>query len=459
MKYDLNGGVLIIGSLYWQDDLKPGDGVRKQWREHYLLTKAAYRVSVPIRYGRFSGSAPEGNQIYTMVFDRHIPKPLYGKAKAIPFRERIRDWAQLRTQVSELSGAEGNGNLFVKGNEAVWCICTIIFNPKLSEQTRKDILSRWRIELSNCLDGKNIDLEAYGISQDGELQIPWPEEAHEMDFLLATSTTARIRNDVAELTVKEICDYINNRPYFIPNFLNGISTYQDGDIIRHASSDSIFVRSFFKALVERYEQKKKEDIYHRYWSWDHCFQTFQSEAECGLKSLHLANYLASWGMNRGSGGLLQKNYRIHEEIIKKLLSEEYATLTASLPGAFSLDRIKLMMKLKGELTNYYGQIAFERSGEKYIMSATDTLVSKVLLGTLACVPAFDQFFIFGLSITGMKVRSLNQRTVEIIGAWIERHQIEDVIMTFPDDIKRLPVMKLVDIYFWSIGYVLASNRS
>lgn len=42
--------------------------------------------------------------------------------------------------------------------------------------------------------------------------------------------------------------------------------------------------------------------------------------------LHLAFYLASWGMYRGSSFLLQKDYRVHYDVLKEILNERYNSL-------------------------------------------------------------------------------------------------------------------------------------
>ena len=104
-----------------------------------------------------------------------------------------------------------------------------------------------------------------------------------------------------------------------------------------------------------------DDRYHRYCSWEHCYLHFRrlrlvkSNADIATATLHLAFYLASWGMPT-----------LH-------------------------------------------------------VSPTDTLVTKVLLGTLGCIPAYDTFFINGVT------------------CWSG--------ITYP-------VMKLADMYFWSLGYQL-----
>lgn len=46
-------------------------------------------------------------------------------------------------------------------------------------------------------------------------------------------------------------------------------------------------------------------------SRNHCFEAFGRLKDLELLSLHLGFYLASWGMYRGSSGLLQKDFLIH----------------------------------------------------------------------------------------------------------------------------------------------------
>ena len=61
---------------------------------------------------------------------------------------------------------------------------------------------------------------------------------------------------------------------------------------------------------------------HRYKSWEHCYNFFKKiskkkldEEELDLAQLHLAFYLASWGMYRGSSFILQKDYTIFKKIV------------------------------------------------------------------------------------------------------------------------------------------------
>ncbi len=232
MKMNLNGGVLIVGSLFWQDDLKPEkeDGIRKQWRENRLVEKNSVDVMVPIRYGRLSGQKKNDNQVYTMVFDKSLHAKDFGIAKAIPFQNVITSWQELESEVVEMSKAEGTGNSFVKGMKA-WCVCSIIFNPKVSLETQASTLKKWHENLKSNLEGYGHLSQArnrYCVGEEGELLISWPKYADDFDFLIATSTKAE--SDMSKITPEEIVKYIVNRDYFLLNRKARIQTFQDIDI-------------------------------------------------------------------------------------------------------------------------------------------------------------------------------------------------------------------------------------
>ena len=74
------------------------------------------------------------------------------------------------------------------------------------------------------------------------------------------------------------------------------------------------------------------DPHHRYRSWDHCYSYFQglvpssTKKDIDLASVHLAFYLASWGMYRGSSFIIWKDYQIHIPTIRTLLEQQYRPL-------------------------------------------------------------------------------------------------------------------------------------
>src|SRR3990172_3402096 len=106
MNWDLSGGVIIIGSLLWQNYLKEeGDNIRLNWRNCHLDIESKIPVRVPIRYGRKSASG-----IMTMVFSNRMAKRS-GFGYVIPLKRKINNRDELLSECTALSTAEG-----MKGN-------------------------------------------------------------------------------------------------------------------------------------------------------------------------------------------------------------------------------------------------------------------------------------------------------------------------------------------------------
>ena len=76
-----------------------------------------------------------------------------------------------------------------------------------------------------------------------------------------------------------------------------------------------------KSKILSFHQQLQSDKHHRYKSWEHCFSYFsKKKLDEAIACLHLSFYLASWGMYRGSSFLLWKDYLVHREVVKHILS-------------------------------------------------------------------------------------------------------------------------------------------
>ena len=73
-------------------------------------------------------------------------------------------------------------------------------------------------------------------------------------------------------------------------------------------------------------------------------------------ALHLGFYLASWGMYRGSTGLLQKDYQIHIEAVS--IIKNYYDLRCSMSKEINRGQIDQLISLKEDLFNYYNQFRY-----------------------------------------------------------------------------------------------------
>ena len=145
--------------------------------------------------------------------------------------------------------------------------------------------------------------------------------------------------------------------------------------------------------------------------------------------------------------MLQKDYKIHIEAIKILLQPKYNGLWGKTWKDTRTDKKDLDLLFEGglvdELSNYY---------EGVDISPTDTLITKILLGTMGCVPAYDRFL-----KTGLGAEELIQK--------FGRNSMEKIIdgygkssgFSLPN-YNNYPQMKIIDSIFWQYGYYMDEIR-
>ncbi len=203
-----------------------------------------------------------------------------------------------------------------------------------------------------------------------------------------------------------------------------------------------------------FHDQLQTDIHHRYKSWEHCYSYFSgTEIDEDHACLHLAFYLASWGMYRGSSFLLWKDYLIHREVVRKILTmTRLRNIDFSQPNEQVIsDVIEFVAWIK----SWYQKNISQVNGQETTVNVTDTLATKILLGTIGCIPAYDRYFIDGLRTGKIGYSSLSERN---FGAVVRFYQ--NNISSFNSAQASIqkssglfyPAMKLVDMYFWQIGY-------
>lgn len=209
-------------------------------------------------------------------------------------------------------------------------------------------------------------------------------------------------------------------------------------------------------VIEKYISGIASDEFHRYRSWDNCFQSFSSSRQSEIQILELAFYLASWGMYRGSSGLLQKNHLIHKGAVDIIYLKINQKLKCNETKEVKRDNIQAILSMKNELAQHYSSIYFTTGKEKSkSISPTDTLLSKIILGTLGCVPAYDRYFLDGLKEMKMAHNSFSEASLIELFKFIENNKKEVELaqkLVKKKTKKHYPVMKILDMYFWQIGY-------
>jgi len=208
--------------------------------------------------------------------------------------------------------------------------------------------------------------------------------------------------------------------------------------------------------IRRFHERLRGDPHHRFRSWEHCHSFFMGNpTDYDLASLHLAFYLASWGMYRGSSFLLQKDYRVHAAVVEEILNPRYASLKNLTLDDFTLDsrRTEVVDGLFGLVAWIKSWYAANTTTHRGAANVSDTLATKILLGTLGCTPAYDRFFIAGLKKCGLKFSYLNKTNFSEMVSFCLRHRdaFQDAKAVVSSYGVEYPTMKIIDMYFWRLG--------
>lgn len=270
-----------------------------------------------------------------------------------------------------------------------------------------------------------------------------------------------------------------------------------------------------KVIVKKYyssfQNLNEGDAGTRFKSWEYCHQFFldnkdkfkgkfidgvlvknedltpEQKSIRDLMALHLAFYLASWGMYRGSSFLLNRDYKAHLKAVDIILEPKYESLwnfnptdEDSIESAYKLlfsqseNNRGIYWRIKEEA---YKSISDPESNSSSSCNSpskgvpTDTLITKILLGTFACIPAFDRFFEVGVKISNNnlpeeeKLSTNLESNPQITFTAISKFALNrsDSISSLINDdnfegLKDYPVMKIVDMYLWQKGYDSPSSE-
>lgn len=223
-------------------------------------------------------------------------------------------------------------------------------------------------------------------------------------------------------------------------------------------------KEFIPSINKFYKQVNIPN--HRYKSWEHCYYVFlkarnnKKNINIDELCLNLAFYLASWGMYRGSSFLLQYDYKIHEPVVRELLKEKYNNLQ----GIKCKDirgNIDIFDDLYREIKDIYKSARTKVKEKEIKNDVTDTLCTKVLLGTLGCTPAFDKYFVKGIKKYNISTKAsksfknydkVSRLLIELADFYCNNEtKLKKYTKAYKADKYLYPQMKILDMGFWEIG--------
>lgn len=191
------------------------------------------------------------------------------------------------------------------------------------------------------------------------------------------------------------------------------------------------------------------------YSWLHCYRHFHRPATEALAldrdhaALHLGFYLASWGMFRRSF-LRWHSYTVHLGVIDQLVAPRFSALWKQEFGIGDNDSslAPLILDAINAVREAYGPFAPQAG-------ASDTLVTKVLFATFGCLPACDTYFRAGFRNCGFRYSCPDAAFVDGIFRFCKDHLAElrqEQTWIETEFAVRYPLMKIVDMCFWQIGW-------
>lgn len=250
----LQGAVIMIGSLFWEDennciDQKSSRDLaeqRRNWRANRLNMASAKLIDLPIRYGRKSETR---YCTYTMAFANSAENK--GKGYVVPYREKIsveENFNQLYYQAIELAYIEGISKSVENTLVKKWGSVALKLNPKFlneSQEVANSLLNYWRQYYSELkIELYRIDEnENYSITEDGLLNFEFEESLEDIDYFLATPVSPNVKKYPDG---KEIANAMNTTreeyyDYFVENYNKGIIT-DDDEIIRNNLPEKVKAR-------------------------------------------------------------------------------------------------------------------------------------------------------------------------------------------------------------------------
>jgi hypothetical protein len=168
------------------------------------------------------------------------------------------------------------------------------------------------------------------------------------------------------------------------------------------------IKKSFGQFLEGNGKNKGRKPNERYASFDFCYNYFYSfykqnklselanEENLQMSCLQIGFYLASWGMMRGSSFLLEKSVRNFSDLIITISRMNPELWEIDVPD-YSDEKISLLLKCKQQIIDALGKEN----------NPSDTLVTKIMLGVFANIPAFDQYF-----RKSLKVHSVNKKSLQ-----------------------------------------------
>jgi hypothetical protein len=216
-------------------------------------------------------------------------------------------------------------------------------------------------------------------------------------------------------------------------------------------------------ILSKYQSLSRKDQHHRFKSWEHCYKFFLNNYKYLKKAdvfdhgcLHLGFYLVSCGLIDKSSVLLQKDYKVHGYFLANVVmnSENNAFFEDRENGPLNYRSIVGIDNLIADTRKAYQDHIFEMDGQSPI-HVTDTLASSIIMGVYGNTPGYNRYLKKGLNLFDIRTQFNEFSIKELVDFYNQNmDEFHTGGILFSNDGVRYTPMKLVDMYFWQIGYMM-----
>lgn len=143
---------------------------------------------------------------------------------------------------------------------------------------------------------------------------------------------------------------------------------------------------------------------------------------------------------------MQKDYKIHTKAVKLICAPEWNDLwDISADKMADVRYARRIVELSEKVCATYIDV---NAG-----MPTGTLLTKILLGSLGCVPAYDRFFKQALSLTGIAAQSFTEASIMALGKFYMSHETAfEALRQHCSERVEYPAAKIIDMCFFEYGF-------
>lgn len=205
-----------------------------------------------------------------------------------------------------------------------------------------------------------------------------------------------------------------------------------------------------------------------YRQWEDCRQAFKqarrgkSDIVQGELAQKLAQYLIRFKMKRGNRNPFLATPELLTNVVSCILSSDYDALFDLTPEKI-LDKwscVKPLCMVATDLSDELCKVATAFSDQHRMApnyQPTMTMITKILMGTYATVPAFDQFLVIPLHAKGSNTgHNLPvKHIVRMAQYYVDNaDRFQEAVESFNDKLSEYSPMRLVDMVMWGEGKTL-----